>query len=78
MFGDNIKDNIFIMITFADGHEPPVLKTLENAKVPYKTSFIFNNSALFSPRTSRIWNTILGDGEKQLRDVFRCPWRHTT
>ncbi|KAL3831368.1 hypothetical protein ACJMK2_023121 [Sinanodonta woodiana] len=47
VFGKDIKDNIFVLITFADGNEPPVLEALKEAKVPFKDDFKFNNSALF-------------------------------
>ena len=36
------------MITFADGQKPPVLEALKAGNIPYKKSFKFNNSALFS------------------------------
>ncbi|KAK3606645.1 hypothetical protein CHS0354_035639 [Potamilus streckersoni] len=47
LFGKDIKDNIFVLITFADGKEPPVLAALMEANVPFKQTFNFNNSALF-------------------------------
>lgn len=47
LFGNDIKRNIFVLITFADGDEPPVLNTLKNAGVPFEKEFVFNNSALF-------------------------------
>ena len=36
------------MITFADGQKPPVLKALEERKIPSQRSFRFNNSALYA------------------------------
>ncbi|KAK3099570.1 hypothetical protein FSP39_006380 [Pinctada imbricata] len=48
VFGADIASNIFVLITFADGHDPPVRAALEEAKVPFAKSFKFNNSALFS------------------------------
>ena len=47
IFGNDIKDNIFALITFADGQRPPVLDALEEAENPSQVNFIFNNSALF-------------------------------
>ena len=48
LFGKDIEDNIFMLLTFADGNKPPVLHGLDAAKMPYKKWFKFNNSALFS------------------------------
>ena len=48
VFGNDVGENIFTMITFADSNKPPVLEALKEAKVPYSKSFRFNNSALYS------------------------------
>ena len=48
LFGQDIASNIFMLITFADGNDPPVLGALKAANVPYKRSYKFNNSALFA------------------------------
>lgn len=48
IFGSDIANNIYVLMTFADGNDPPVLKALEGAKVPFQRSFKFNNSALFA------------------------------
>lgn len=48
LFGKDIVDNIFLMLTFADGQEPPVLAAVKEHKVPYKYFSKFNNSALFA------------------------------
>lgn len=48
MFGKDIKDNIYIMATFADAKSPPVLAALEEADVHYTGFYKFNNSALFA------------------------------
>ncbi|KAK3591691.1 hypothetical protein CHS0354_040621 [Potamilus streckersoni] len=47
IFGKDISNNIFVLITFVDGTDPPVKKALEHAKIPFKKIFQFNNSALF-------------------------------
>ncbi len=52
IFGKDIEENIFMMITFADGAEPPVVASLEEAEIPYNTFFEFNNSALFVKQKS--------------------------
>lgn len=48
MFGKDIKDNIYVMATFADAKTPPVLAALEEANVHYTGFYKFNNSALFA------------------------------
>ncbi|CAC5383634.1 unnamed protein product [Mytilus coruscus] len=50
LFGNDIKDNICTLITFADGQRPPVLsgiEALEGIPLPFDTYFTFNNSALY-------------------------------
>ncbi|XP_067392520.1 uncharacterized protein [Emydura macquarii macquarii] len=55
IFGKDIKDNIQILITFADGQTPPVLEAIKESDVPCSKDvqgmpvhFKFNNSALFA------------------------------
>ncbi|XP_039373365.1 uncharacterized protein LOC120392694 [Mauremys reevesii] len=55
IFGKDIKDNIQILITFADGQTPPVLQAIKTAEVPCAKDakgnpvhFKFNNSTLFA------------------------------
>ena len=52
VFGKDVADNIFLMITFADGMQPPVLDAVKAAKVPYQAFFKFNNSALFASKSA--------------------------
>ena len=46
--GKNIKNNIFMMITFADRKKPPVVEAIEARGIPYHNYFKFNNSAMYS------------------------------
>ena len=48
VFGRDVENNFFMMITFADGKNPPVLEAIENAQISYDSFFKFNNSALFA------------------------------
>jgi hypothetical protein len=46
LFGNDIKDNICTLITFADGQKPPVLaglEALEHKSLPYKLYFTLLN-----------------------------------
>ena len=51
LFGKDISNNVFLMTTFADGHDPQVLGAVEEAQVPYQRFFKFNNSAIFASNT---------------------------
>ncbi|XP_063873078.1 uncharacterized protein LOC135107310 [Scylla paramamosain] len=48
LFGKDIADNIFLLLTFADGKKPQVLSGIKEAKIPFKKYFKFNNSALYA------------------------------
>ena len=49
IFGKDVADNIFLMVTFSDGMHPPVLDAAITAGVPFKKQYFkFNNSALFA------------------------------
>lgn len=50
VFGKDVSQNIFMMLTFADGQRPPVLEAIKKAKIPSQSDkyFKFNNSALFA------------------------------
>ena len=47
LFGKDIAENIFLLLTFADGQPAQVLSAIKAAQVPYKDSFKFNNSVLY-------------------------------
>eukprot|EP01083_Nonionella_stella_P091875 256944_1 len=49
IFGNDIADNILILMTFADGKKPPALAALKAGNVPFKSSFKLNNSAFDLP-----------------------------
>ena len=51
-FGKDLANNIFLMITFADGMKPPVLDAVKAANMPYQEFFKFNNSALFASKSA--------------------------
>ncbi len=43
LFGDNIKNNVFILCTFYDGTLPSALTSIKKLKIRYKDSFQINN-----------------------------------
>ncbi|XP_054846956.1 uncharacterized protein LOC129337379 [Eublepharis macularius] len=65
IFGKDIKANILILVTFADGQAPPVLEAILESEVPcakddnnYPVHFKFNNSALFVSNFAAGENTL--------------------
>jgi hypothetical protein len=47
VFGNDIRDNIFIIATFADGREPAVKTAVKEAGIPFCNFLSFNNRFLF-------------------------------
>ena len=63
IFGNDVKDNICLLLTFADAQEPPALATVRKEGIPFPEEgvFKFNNSAVFAPNntddaTKYYWN----------------------
>ena len=71
IFGKDIKDNIFIMTTFADGAVPPVMEAVKEAKIPHAGFFPFNNSALFVNHSKSAFSKMFWEmGYASLNDFF--------
>ena len=51
IFGKDVAKNIFMLVTFADGQQPPVIEAIKKAKIPSQKYYKFNNSALFAANT---------------------------
>ena len=66
LFGKDIKNNIFMCLTFADGQKPEALAAIQLANIPYKSYFKFNNSGLFADNLTR------DDEEEDFGEAF---WR---
>ncbi|XP_034084301.1 neoverrucotoxin subunit alpha-like isoform X2 [Gymnodraco acuticeps] len=59
IFGKDVAENIQMLVTFADGKQPPVLETIKKSGIPcpkdylgLPVHFTFNNSALFADNRS--------------------------
>uniref|UniRef100_A0A3P9CXW9 Septin-type G domain-containing protein n=1 Tax=Maylandia zebra TaxID=106582 RepID=A0A3P9CXW9_9CICH len=72
IFGNDVAENIWILVTFADGQHPPVLEAINALKVPCpKTQdglpvhFKFNNSALFANNKSSEGESTSDDDEEE-------------
>ena len=48
VFGKDVVKSIFMLVTFADGQQPPVMEAINNAKIPAQKFYKFNNSALYA------------------------------
>ena len=48
IFGKDLEKKIYVLATFADAKDPPVLEALKEYNVPYDRVMKFNNSALFA------------------------------
>ena len=48
IFGKDIVSNLFMMATFADGGDPPVMTAIKAANIPFCNLFAFNNSSLYA------------------------------
>ena len=48
MFSSDVANNLFIMVTFADVQDPPVMAAIAEAKIECKKHYKFNNSALLA------------------------------
>lgn len=82
IFGNDVAENIRILVTFADGQIPPVLEAINKAEVPCpKTDdgnpahYKFNNSALFAENQTTamgfdemFWNM----GKASMRSFFNA------
>ena len=68
LFGVDIKENIFMLLTFADGHIPQVLHAIKEANLPYDEYFKFNNSAFFISTDRE------GKTDEVLREFNRMFW----
>lgn len=72
IFGKDVAENIRILVTFADGQQPPVLEAINASGVPCpKTKgglpvhFKFNNSALFADNKSSAADSMSGDDDDE-------------
>ena len=64
LFGKDIKNNIFMFLTFADGQNPEALAAIESANIPYESYAKLNNSSLFAENAKK------DDDEDDDRDDF--------
>ena len=76
VFGKHVADNIFLMVTFADGERPPVLDAARAAGVPFKCHFKFNNSALFASNQNNSFDEFDAMFWKMSKESFEDYFSH--
>ena len=54
VFGKDVVKSIFMLVTFADGQQPPVMEAINNAKIPAQKFYKFNNSALYANNSEEV------------------------
>lgn len=75
IFGKDMGNNIFMMVTFADGQHPPVLTAVKKAKISYQNFFKFNNSALFAPNANCGFDQMFWQMGKASFEEFFCHFQ---
>ena len=79
IFGEDVKSNIFVMITFCDNHEPLAIAAIQEAQIPCCLLLKFNNSSLYAPTVDDSGNEDYFSkhywkmGEKSFDDFFQQP-----
>ena len=54
VFGKDVVKSIFMLVTFADGQQPPVMEAIKKAKIPAQKFYKFNNSALYANNSEEV------------------------
>jgi GTP-binding protein EngB required for normal cell division len=76
IFGKDVKNNIFAMITFCDNHKPLAIAAIQEAQIPCSMFLKFNNSSLYAPTVDDSGNEDYFSkhywtmGEKSFSDFF--------
>lgn len=77
IFGKDVAENIIMLVTFADGKQPPVLEAINMSGVPcpkndlgFPVHFKFNNSAMFAGNNTQESTDSDEDGEQSFDQMF--------
>ena len=68
LFGKDIAQSIYLLLTFADGKPPQILSAIKASKFPYRSHFKFNNSAVFDDIGSAAGEAGKNDSESSDED----------
>lgn len=73
MFGEDVKQNIIIIITRYDGGTPCCMAVLESAQIPCENVFYFNNSNVLTKiKNFRHEQTIWQERAKSFANLLNC------
>ncbi|CAG0891895.1 unnamed protein product [Darwinula stevensoni] len=78
VFGNDVKNNIFLLVTFAGMEKPLVRTAVRAANIPFRKMFQFNNSALFSQDKDNPFNQAFWDMGTQNFQEFFLEFQHTS
>ena len=70
IFGKDMKDSIFTMVTFADSANPPVIGAIKEAEIPCTEHFQFNNSALYAVKSGMFAKMFWDMGATSFNEFF--------
>ena len=71
MFGNDLKDNIFVLCNFCDGKKPAVINAVKEAGIPVDKYYKFNNSALYAANTNPITEMFWNIGIESYREFLK-------
>ncbi|CAG0878537.1 unnamed protein product [Darwinula stevensoni] len=77
LFGKDVRDNIYLLLTFSDCERGPAADTVKEAGIPFVKHFQVNNSVLYAdrakadPLAETYWNISVEGYEGFLDEVFR-------
>ncbi|XP_015245871.1 PREDICTED: uncharacterized protein LOC107094636 [Cyprinodon variegatus] len=82
IFGKDVAENIVMLVTFADGKQPPVLEAINVSGVPcpkndlgFPVHFKFNNSALFAQNKQQGDSTVDEDSDEEGESFDEMFWK---
>jgi ribosome biogenesis GTPase A len=71
IFGKDVAEKIFLMLTFADASTPPALDAIHEFKIPYKSHFKLNSSVFaLSKGSSRQQGDIVNSNQQGFDRMF--------
>ncbi|XP_029308521.1 uncharacterized protein LOC115021931 [Cottoperca gobio] len=82
IYGKDVAENILMLVTFADGKQPPVLEAINVSRVPcprndlgFPVHFKFNNSALFADNRSSSERACDGNSDEDDDNFDEMFWK---
>ena len=70
LFGKDVANNIFLLLTFADSQKAQVISGIKEADLPYNSVFKFNNSALYVSSRETTGDEDEDDGDRHVDHIY--------